>query len=67
LNTILKKNLLSCKKQEVVVLDGTKTKEQLTALGEDIFRYFGCRKRFQAFLSRKDIDSFLKLSSNDSL
>jgi hypothetical protein len=38
LNTILKENHLSIRKSRnsVVVLDGNETKEQLTALGEDI-------------------------------
>jgi hypothetical protein len=39
----------------VVVLDGTETKEQLTALGEDIFRYFGLGCRNVSKLLSRDI------------
>jgi len=45
--SIIRKN-----RNSVAVLDGTETKEQLVALGEDIFRYFGlgCRNVSKLFV-----------------
>jgi hypothetical protein len=46
-----------------VVLDGNETKEQLTALGEDIFRYFGlgCRNVSKLFVPKGySFDSFFE-------
>jgi hypothetical protein len=39
----------------VAVLDGTETEEELTALGEDVFRYFGlgCRNVSKIFLPQE--------------
>ena len=47
--SIIRKN-----RNSVAVLDGTETEEQLTALGEDIFRYFGlgCRNVSKLFVPK---------------
>ena len=47
--SIIRKN-----RNSVAVLDGKETKEQLTALGEDIFRYFGlgCRNVSKLFVPK---------------
>jgi hypothetical protein len=47
--SIIRKN-----RNSVAILDGTETKEQLTALGEDIFRYFGlgCRNVSKLFVPK---------------
>jgi hypothetical protein len=50
-------------RNSVVVLDGNETKEQLTALGEDIFRYFGlgCRNVSKLFVPKGySFDSFFE-------
>ncbi len=56
LNIILKTNhrIIRKNRNSVAVLDGTETKEQLTALGEDIFRYFGlgCRNVSKLFVPK---------------
>ena len=46
-----------------MVLDGNETKEQLTALGEDIFRYFGlgCRNVSKLFVPKEyTFDAFFE-------
>ena len=47
--SIIRKN-----RNSVAVLDGTETEEELTALGEDIFRYFGlgCRNVSKLFVPK---------------
>jgi len=49
-----KPSIIRKSRNSVVVLDGTETKEQLTALGEDIFRYFGlgCRNVSKLFVPK---------------
>ncbi|MBC5838610.1 acyl-CoA reductase [Flavobacterium muglaense] len=48
--SIIRKN-----RNSVAVLDGSESKEQLTALGEDIFRYFGlgCRNVSKLFVPKE--------------
>jgi hypothetical protein len=56
--SIIRKN-----RNSVAVLDGTETKEQLIALGEDIFRYFGlgCRNVSKLFVPKGYVfDSFFE-------
>jgi hypothetical protein len=55
---IVRKNRVS-----VAVLDGSETGEELSALGEDVFRYFGlgCRNVSKLFLPRDfDVDRIFK-------
>jgi hypothetical protein len=49
-----KPSIIRKSRNSVVVLDGNETKEQLTALGEDIFRYFGlgCRNVSKLFVPK---------------
>jgi hypothetical protein len=54
-------HLLLESRNSVVVLDGNETKEQLTALGEDIFWYFGCRNVSKLFVPKGySFDSFFE-------
>lgn len=56
--SIIRKN-----RNSVAVLDGSETEEQLIALGEDIFRYFGlgCRNVSKLFVPRGyQFDAFFK-------
>ncbi|TLP79639.1 acyl-CoA reductase [Maribacter sp. ACAM166] len=58
-----KPNIIRKSRNSVAVLNGTETKAQLTALGEDIFRYFGlgCRSVSKIFIpANYDIDAFFK-------
>jgi hypothetical protein len=58
-----KPSIIRKSRNSVVVLDGTETKEQLTALGEDIFRYFGlgCRNVSKLFVPKGySFDSFFE-------
>lgn len=60
--SIIRKN-----RNSVAVIDGSESKEQLLALGEDIFRYFGlgCRNVSKLFVPKEySFDAFLKLFSN---
>ena len=55
---IIRKNRVS-----VAVLDGSETEEEFTALGEDVFRYFGlgCRNVSKLFLPHEmDLDRIFK-------
>ena len=49
-----KPSIIRKSRNSVVVLDGNETTEQLTALGEDIFRYFGlgCRNVSKLFVPK---------------
>jgi hypothetical protein len=58
-----KPSIIRKSRNSVVVLDGNETKEQLTALGEDIFRYFGlgCRNVSKLFVPKGySFDSFFE-------
>ncbi|MEC5167099.1 hypothetical protein RCH18_002849 [Flavobacterium sp. PL11] len=75
-----KPSIIRKSRNSVAVLNGTETKEQLTALGEDIFRYFGlgCRNVsklfvpkeysfvpfFEAIFEYKDIIHYEKYANN---
>ena len=49
-----KPSIIRKSRNSVAVLDGSESKEQMTALGEDIFRYFGlgCRNVSKLFVTR---------------
>lgn len=56
-----KPNIIRKSRNSVAVLTGEETKEELVALGEDIFRYFGlgCRNVSKIFIPKKyNFDSF---------
>lgn len=58
-----KPNIIRKSRNSVAVLNGSETTAQLTALGEDIFRYFGlgCRSVSKLFIPRDyDVDDFFK-------
>ena len=58
-----KPSIIRKSRNSVVVLDGNETKEQLTALGEDIFRYFGlgCRNVSKLFVPKEyTFDAFFE-------
>jgi Acyl-CoA reductase (LuxC) len=58
-----KPNIIRKNRNSVAVLNGTETKEQLTALGEDIFRYFGlgCRNISKLFVQKDYVfDAFFE-------
>ncbi|MGS2761148.1 acyl-CoA reductase [Sinomicrobium sp. M5D2P9] len=58
-----KPNIIRRNRNSIAVLTGKETDEQLTALGEDIFRYFGlgCRNVSKLFVPENyDFDSFFK-------
>jgi len=75
-----KPSIIRKSRNSVAVLTGTETKEELTALGEDIFRYFGlgCRNVsklfvpqgydfkdfFEAMYAYKDVIFYEKYSNN---
>ena len=56
-----KPSIIRKSRNSVAVLDGNETKEQMIALGEDVFRYFGlgCRNVSKIFVPRNyNFDSF---------
>ena len=56
-----KPSIIRKSRNSVAVLDGSESKEQMTALGEDIFRYFGlgCRNVSKLFVPREyNFDQF---------
>jgi Acyl-CoA reductase (LuxC) len=56
-----KPSIIRKSRNSVVVLDGSESKEQMIALGEDIFRYFGlgCRNVSKLFIPRNyNFDQF---------
>ncbi len=58
-----KPNIIRKNRNSVAVLNGNETKADLTALGEDIFRYFGlgCRSVSKLFVPQDyDVDAFYK-------
>jgi len=58
-----KPNIIRKNRNSVAVLSGTETTEELIALGEDIFRYFGlgCRSVSKIYVPKNyDIDTFFK-------
>ncbi|MFD0799498.1 acyl-CoA reductase [Maribacter chungangensis] len=58
-----KPNIIRKNRNAVAVLTGNETKEQLTALADDIFRYYGlgCRSVSKLFVPKGyDFDSFFK-------
>ncbi|WP_419211408.1 acyl-CoA reductase [Maribacter sp. X9] len=58
-----KPNIIRKNRNSVAVLKGTETTAELTALGEDIFRYFGlgCRSVSKLFVPTEyDVDAFYK-------
>ena len=58
-----KKSIIRKNRNSVAVLTGNETQEELTALGEDIFRYFGlgCRSISKLFVPKNyNFDSFFK-------
>lgn len=58
-----KPSIIRKSRNSIAVLNGNETKEQLTALGEDIFRYFGlgCRNVSKIFVPKGYIfDSFFE-------
>ncbi len=58
-----KPHIIRKNRNSVAVLNGNESVEELTALGEDIFRYFGlgCRSVSKMFIpTNYDIDSFFK-------
>jgi hypothetical protein len=58
-----KPNIIRKNRTSVAVLNGNETKADLTALGEDIFRYFGlgCRSVSKLFVpTGYDVDAFYK-------
>ncbi|SIR16294.1 acyl-CoA reductase [Maribacter ulvicola] len=58
-----KPNIIRKNRNSVAVLNGTETIEELTALGEDIFRYFGlgCRSVSKIYIPKDyTIDTFFK-------
>lgn len=65
-----KPNIIRKNRNSVAVLSGKETNEELTALGEDIFRYFGlgCRSVSKLFIPKEyNVDIFFKaiFSHND--
>ncbi|MDO1514650.1 acyl-CoA reductase [Maribacter confluentis] len=62
-----KPNIIRKNRNSVAVLRGKESHKELTALGEDIFRYFGlgCRSVSKIFLPKKyEIDQFYKAMFN---
>ncbi len=58
-----KPNIIRKNRNSIAILTGSESKEQLNALGEDIFRYFGlgCRSVSKLFVPRGyDFDLFFK-------
>ncbi|EIA08085.1 acyl-CoA reductase [Flavobacterium frigoris] len=58
-----KPSIIRKSRNSIAVLNGTETKEQLSALGEDIFRYFGlgCRNVSKLFVPKDyTFDSFFE-------
>lgn len=58
-----KPHIIRRNRNSVAVLTGTETKEELEALGEDIFRYYGlgCRNVSKLFVPEGyDFDAFFK-------
>lgn len=58
-----KPNIIRKNRNSVAVLSGKESQEELTALGEDIFRYFGlgCRSVSKIYLPKEyNIDTFFK-------
>jgi Acyl-CoA reductase (LuxC) len=58
-----KPNIIRKNRNSVAVLNGTETKEQLTALGDDVFRYFGlgCRNVSKLFVPKDYVfDAFFE-------
>ncbi|WP_395053020.1 acyl-CoA reductase [Flavobacterium sp.] len=58
-----KPNIIRKNRNSVAVLDGSETNEQLTQLGEDIFRYFGlgCRNVSKLFVPKEyKFDAFFE-------
>ena len=58
-----KPNIIRKNRNSVAVLSGKETNEELTALGEDIFRYFGlgCRSVSKLFIPKEyNVDIFFK-------
>ncbi|MEO9513988.1 MAG: acyl-CoA reductase [Flavobacteriaceae bacterium] len=58
-----KPNIIRKNRSSVAILTGNESKEQLTALGEDIFRYYGlgCRNVSKVYVPKEyDFDVFFK-------